>query len=292
MRRMTLEGDDTGKAVVRAIGPDERSGVLHPENLERYGARWFEPDAAISDVVDRYWHVRWRMDRGQSITQRIITLPAVTLSIEDGDVPAPLVVTGVHRRAWMRQIAGSGSVLGIRLRPAGFAVLSDLAPERIADATIPVVSTLDVKLHALLSEIAAETSPESRIHVANEAIRARIAVRPMGSEQLLANAILDELTSRIRSRTGSALAERLGVSERAIQRALKGTLGQGPKWLSRWIRLQEVARSLSTGTHPDLATLALDLGYADQAHLLNDFRNAVGITPGAYLRSLHGLTAG
>ncbi len=289
---MTLEGDGSGKVVVRTIRPDERSGVLHPENLERYGARWFEPDAAIGDVVEQYWHVRWRMDRGQSITQRIITLPAVTLSIEDGDVPAPLVVTGVHRHTWMREIAGSGSVLGIRLRPAGLAVLSDLGPERIADATVPVVPALDARLHALLSEIAAETSPESRVRVANEAIRARMAERPIGSELLLANAILDELTSRIRSRTGPALAERLGVSERAIQRARKGTLGQGPKWMSRWIRLQEVARALSSEDHPDVATLAVDLGYADQAHLVNDFRNAVGMTPGAYLRSLHGLTAG
>jgi len=31
---------------------------------------------------------------------------------------------------------------------------------------------------------------------------------------------------------------------------------------------------------------------ADQAHLLNDFRGAVGITPGAYLRSLRALAAG
>jgi AraC-like DNA-binding protein len=276
---------------VRAIGPDERSGVLHPENLERYGARWFEPEATIGGVVDRYWHVRWQLNRGQSITQRIITLPAVTLSIEDGDVPAPLVVTGVHRRAWMREIAGSGSVLGIRLRPAGLAVVSDLAPERVADVTVPVAPGLDAKLHSLLSEIAAETSPESRIRVANEAIRALLAERPIESELLLANAVLDELTSRIRSRTGSALADHLGVSERAIQRALKRTLGHGPKWVSRWIRLQEVARTLANGTHPDFATLAVDLGYADQAHLLNDFRNAVGVTPGAYLRSLHALSA-
>jgi signal transduction histidine kinase len=81
-RKMTLEGDGTGTVGVRPIMPDERSGVLHPENPRTNGARWFEPDAAIGGVVDRYWHVRWRLDRGQSQAQRIITLPAVTLSIE------------------------------------------------------------------------------------------------------------------------------------------------------------------------------------------------------------------
>lgn len=45
----------------------------------------------------------------------------------------------------------------------------------------------------------------------------------------------------------------------------EATLGQGPKWVSRWIRLQEVARILSTTPNPDVAALAVDLGYTDQA---------------------------
>lgn len=78
----------------RSIAPDERTGVLHPENLERYAARWIDPSPAVTEVVDRYWHVRWALPPRESIDQRIVTLPAITLSIESGDVPAPLVITG------------------------------------------------------------------------------------------------------------------------------------------------------------------------------------------------------
>lgn len=262
--------------------------MLYPQNLERYGARWFDPSAAVGAVVDRYWHARWRMRPGESITQHIIDLPAVTLSIEEGDVPASLVVTGLHRRAWTRQIAGSGSVFAIRLRPAGLAVLSDLAPQRVADRTVPLTPELDARLHGLLSRIAAEASPGARIRAANEAIHALMAERPVGSAPLLANAILDELTARIRSRAGPSLAERFGLSERTLQRALRDSLGRRPKWISRRIRLQEVARALSTAADLDLATLAVELGYTDQAHLINDFRSVAGITPGAYVRSLQG----
>ena len=94
------------------IRPDETSGVLHPENLTRYAARWIDPDPAVRDVVDPYWHVRWRLDEGEVVDQTIVDLPAVTLTVEAGDVPADLVVTGLHRRAWQRRIAG----LGRRLR--------------------------------------------------------------------------------------------------------------------------------------------------------------------------------
>ncbi|MGH3703449.1 MAG: helix-turn-helix domain-containing protein, partial [Agromyces sp.] len=92
-----------GDARGRPIGADERTGVLHPSNLARYAARWLDPDPAIRDVVDQYWHVRWALPPGESIDQRIVTVPAVTLTVEEGDVPAPLVVTGAQSAAWARR---------------------------------------------------------------------------------------------------------------------------------------------------------------------------------------------
>lgn len=289
---MESEAIDTPSMRAAPIGNNERSGVLNPANLERYGARWFEPDAAVADVVEHYWHVRWHLDPGEVITQRIIAAPAVTLSIEAGDVPARLVITGVHRRAWQRDITGSGNVLGIRLRPAGLAVLADTPADRIADATVAVTRTFDARLHRLLAGVAAGSTPEGQVAEADRAIRASLSERPVTAEHRLANAVVDELTRQVRSAAGPALAQQFGVSERTIQRALSGTLGLGPKWVTRWIRLQEVARLLSGASAPEVADVAAELGYTDQAHLVNDFRAAVGITPGMYVRSLRDLTRG
>ena len=71
----------------RAIRTDERSGVLQPEDLERFRARWFELDAAVTKVVESLWSVRWRFDPGEPIRQRIIATPGITLTIESGDAP-------------------------------------------------------------------------------------------------------------------------------------------------------------------------------------------------------------
>src|SRR5690606_26266303 len=122
-------------------------------------------------------------------------------------------------------------------------------------------------------------------------IAERLAERPVGPVGRLANAVYDELVAGVRSRVGPDLAERLGVSQRTIQRALKETLGHGPKFLSRRIRLQELARLLVTEPDLDLATLAFELGYADQAHLTNDFRSVTGMSPGSYRREVMSLTA-
>ena len=74
------------------IAPDERSGVLRPANLARFSATWHAPHPDLADVVETYWHVAWSLG-GDAIEQRIVEAPAVTLSIESGDVPWPLVRT-------------------------------------------------------------------------------------------------------------------------------------------------------------------------------------------------------
>lgn len=154
---------------IEQVRLDARSGVLHPENLARYDVRRFEPHPDISEVVDYFWHVRWHLDEGEVISQRIIDAVNVHLTVEEGAVPAPLVVTGVHRRVWHRQIRDSGSAFGIRLRPAGLAVVSDLTPSRIADSTVAVTPSLDRRLHETMSAVAAADAAEDRVEAANAA---------------------------------------------------------------------------------------------------------------------------
>lgn len=148
------------------------------------------------------------------------------------------------------------------------AVLSDLTPAQVADTAVPLTADLDPRLHGFMQRIADCTAPPP-------------------------NDVLDELRERIHHRTGTTLTERFARSERTIQRACLDTLGHGPKWLSRRIRLQEVALALALATRPteELAVIAADLGYTDQSHLTRDFRTATGVTPDAYRRTIRSLTA-
>ncbi|MEV4660038.1 helix-turn-helix domain-containing protein [Micromonospora sp. NPDC049301] len=262
----------------RPIGLADRSGVLHPENLARYSATTHEAGAAVAPLVDHFWTVAWNLPRGERIEQQIITDPAVTLTVEAGHVPAELVVTGVHGRAWTREIAGWGTAFAIRLRPAGLAVVSDLTPEAIADRTLPVVPELDARLHALMRAVAGATGVESRIARATALIGEMAAERPLTPRQLLANEVVAAIVR------GDPLPA--GPSGRTVQRALRETIGRGPAWVRRWVRLQEVARQFATNGAACAAEIAARLGYADQSHLVNDFRSAVGTTPGEYLRTL------
>lgn len=207
-----------------------------------------------------------------------------------GDVPAPLLVTGVQGRTWRRVIHGTGQVFAIRLRPAGLGVLSDLLPGQVAETTLPLTAKLDRRLHTLMGAVAAGLDPVSRARAADRAIKQALGGRVPSPAGLLANGVLDELRTRVHQRTGPTLAEHFARSQRTLQRACTETLGHGPKWLSRRIRLQEVALTLATRPNVELGVIAGNLGYTDQSHLTRDFRTATSITPQTYRRAVGDLT--
>src|SRR5690606_11969421 len=107
---------------------------------------------------------------------------------------------------------------------------------------------------------------------------------------VLANEALELLTASPVVRSGEAVAAGLGTSQRSLQRALRATVGVGPNDVARRIRLQEVVRRLSA-PDADMATVAAELGYADQSHLINEFRAVSGTTPGRYLREQQAVQA-
>ena len=105
-------------------------------------------------------------------------------------------------------------------------------------------------------------------------------------EALMANAMADAIANSreiVRSEDAAAL---LRVSVRTLQRLAEKYVGLSPSVLIRRRRLQEAAERVRTHPDVDLAAVAAEFGYADQAHLAHDFRRVLGITPSSYRRDL------
>ncbi|HEY0253844.1 MAG TPA: helix-turn-helix transcriptional regulator [Kofleriaceae bacterium] len=77
------------------------------------------------------------------------------------------------------------------------------------------------------------------------------------------------------------VAEELGVTARHLRRAFADNIGITPKDFARTVRLQRAVRSVGSR---DWGRIAMDAGYYDQAHLISEFRELVGLTPGAFAR--------
>jgi AraC-like DNA-binding protein len=80
----------------------------------------------------------------------------------------------------------------------------------------------------------------------------------------------------------SKVAGRLGLLPKTFVRRFRERVGLTPKRFSRVRRLQRVVGSIVDPGAADWAELAAEHGYADQAHLIHDFRELTGITPTSY----------
>jgi len=87
----------------------------------------------------------------------------------------------------------------------------------------------------------------------------------------------------IRQEVG-ALARDLGVSERQLRRRFHAAVGYGPKTLARILRFGRFVDAIDHGA-TDLARLAFDAGYADQAHLTRETTRLAGLSPARLIRA-------
>ena len=81
------------------------------------------------------------------------------------------------------------------------------------------------------------------------------------------------------------VAAGLGVLPRTLRRRFTAQVGLSPKRFARVQRLQRVVRDLDGLDRVDWAAVAARHGYADQPHLVDEFRQLGGVTPTQYLRS-------
>lgn len=72
---------------------------------------------------------------------------------------------------------------------------------------------------------------------------------------------------------------KLGISERTLRRHIHQATGAPPRYWAKLRRAREAGVRL-LGAQEPLASLAVDMGYADQAHLTRDLRQWFGTTPG------------
>jgi AraC-like DNA-binding protein len=77
------------------------------------------------------------------------------------------------------------------------------------------------------------------------------------------------------------LAREVGWSHKHLITRFKQQVGVAPKRAARLVRFDRVLRRLHDGPSP-WAELAAELGYADQAHLVREFREFAGTSPSAF----------
>ncbi|MGH7518361.1 MAG: helix-turn-helix domain-containing protein [Gemmatimonadales bacterium] len=78
--------------------------------------------------------------------------------------------------------------------------------------------------------------------------------------------------------------DEVGASERTHERQFREMVGISPKTFHRVARFRRALERMQRRSRAPYAAVAADAGYADQAHLIREFKSLAGITPAAYAR--------
>ncbi|MFE4398640.1 MULTISPECIES: AraC family transcriptional regulator [Streptomycetaceae] len=250
-------------------------GVLHPARAaELITVDRLVPDPAVARFVEYYWLVRWDLRGLPAYEQKVLAHPNVHLVFE-----APRArVYGVDRSLFVRRLEGAGHVLGARFRAGAFRALAGHPVSGLADRSVPAAEYFGPGADRFNAEVlGASGSPAA---LADAFLRPRLPEPdPVAAEVA---AMVDRITGRPDLCRVDALAAELGLTVRRLQRLFAEYVGASPKWVLRRARLHEAAERAGTDGGLDLAALAAELGYADQAHLTRDFAAAVGVPPARY----------
>lgn len=179
------------------------------------------------------------------------------------------------------QCAGAEGVLvGLRLRPGAAAAVMGHPVSELRDNQVPVDSVFGICASGLAEDVLAATASRQQVALL-EAILARFfaKVEPV-VDQSVAHTI--EMLRRRPASPVSGVASTVGLSERQLRRRFEAAVGYGPKRLGRIFRFQRLLDLIHAGDHRiRWAEVAIEAGYADQSHMINECLALAGALPTA-----------
>jgi AraC-like DNA-binding protein len=254
-------------------------GILNvrPAHVMNGLARYW-PSADLAVFVEHYWIVRW--DLSEPRVAETIPHPSVHMVLGDGSSE----VVGVMRTRFSRRIEGRGRVVGTKFRPGAFRPFVAQPISAFTGRRFTAPEVFGARAEGLAERVFACDDDRDGIAIIESFLR---AFHPVADEQMtLAGRVAARIADDRRIARVDQLVGEFQTSVRQLQRLFKEYVGISPKWVIQRYRLLEGAERVPTREPLNWAELALDLGYADQAHFIRDFKRFIGRSPAEYARHL------
>lgn len=171
---------------------------------------------------------------------------------------------------------GRTNTFGVRFRPGGAYRFMPTPLNLLTDETVATEDIWGTEGRFLEDAVLEAASDQERIRLIEQFLLSRLhltAARPRFEA-----AVREIVTSRGQHRV-EHLAERIGWSPRQLEREFRASAGLSPKALARVIRFQNLLQLVGENRLRNWVDLALTTGYADQPHMVREFREFCGQTP-------------
>jgi AraC-like DNA-binding protein len=252
-----------------------------------------KPTAALAPFVARYW-MMYSSDRQNGLEPRQLIpdgrsdllfnfadpiLRTTHSHASRPDLLKSAFFTGTVTSPQFSQAEGAIDLLGINFHPGGLRALFGLPLYLMKNAPVNFEMACG-KLAKEWTDKLFDVHRSARFCLLDQLLLSRVT--PIDSA-------ITHSVRLIQSSYGllpiSEIEKEVGACGRSLERNFREWVGVSPKFFSRILRFQRALSLLDLSSRCNLASIALDVGYYDQAHLTKDFRQLTGKPPLSFIKT-------
>jgi AraC-like DNA-binding protein len=249
----------------------------------------FEPAPELRPLVASYWVFRVAGALPDGFAHSVPLDGAVSLFLSRR-VGVPLVL-GPRTEPLRPPVEEGDLVHGVRLWPGAAAAVLRTDVPALRDRVVPLEQVMPGdwagRFRAAVSDAADDAAAVRRL---DEALSPLVA-RRVDLDAAVMRAVFAIVHAQGQVAIGR-LAQDCGLSERHLRRRFVAAVGLSPKELARIRRLRASLVEALADPQRRWVELAAACGYADQAHLVREYRRLSGLAPEAFLAHLERIRHG
>jgi AraC-like DNA-binding protein len=202
------------------------------------------------------------------------------------DRTRPITLVGSQTEGgWAIALKNKILSFGIFFQPVGFSRLLGIPPVELSNRAFDAADILPSAIRQLHDQLAACVSFSSRVAVVEQFLRSLVARSSANTGDLgcHAAAVIFQAHGAVRMRE---LAAHYELSVRQLERRVIRSIGIAPKTYARVARFQTALDTKLRAPHRSWLSIAHDLGYHDQMHMVHDFHELAGAAPNEILATI------
>jgi AraC-like DNA-binding protein len=187
---------------------------------------------------------------------------------------------GLRDRQVTTRHEGRSQGIHVNVSPPAARRLLALPLHELAYRQVPLEDVLDEPF--LAERLHDAGTWEARFSLLDHVLARRLALAPSPSSEVVwAWRRLVDSHGAVRI---GVIAGELGWSRKRLVARFREEVGLPPKTAARVLRFERARELAEAAGRPDWARIALEAGYYDQSHLINDFRAIAGRTPETFFQ--------
>jgi AraC-like DNA-binding protein len=252
---------------------------------------WLPGSGGLAEIVTAYWRV---LGDGSNVPSSTV-LPdghvEVVLNLRDpvglagpaySGLQPDRCVVGPLSKALRLDYRGPVNTVGIRFHPARGAGFLGKAATELSERLLPLAQVC-VALDRALAQLFIDhpdVEDEGCRHALDQVLLDQLPLGLVPDDEVIA--AVDRLTGSDVMPLVREIAQASRISSRQLQRRFRAAVGMTPKRFVRVVRFARVWQLASMSPRNTWAALAAEHGFADQAHLVREFR-AFGAEPPTHI---------